>query len=303
MLPSVKWADSVNTLVKSLSASCMTFIQQRFHDTLHSAKYSNGVAFILSVYYTFFCCRFKSLCQIDTWSLGSIEAIIFQAATNLPVEQACLSYLALEKINDELLKLGEDQQPLDPVYVDFIKRLFKAVENRLIQRVGMATKCSAWNAIPKTKQISIMQMGFFDPLETHSKNSPEVRTPRSSLRRNHSLNASMANSGSSSNSRAPNVVQPAGPLRRTSLRATIHGERNPISAQAAARTTGTPHPSGIPNVQPSNRRVPETPRPKSMQPINVSASRANPNRVNSNPVGKSCPRRVNATVSRTPITR
>lgn len=284
ILPSVKWAEPVQMLVKSLTTSCMTFMQQHFHDTLHSAK-------------------FKSLCQIDTWSLGSVEAIIFQAACNLPVDQACLSYLALEKITDELLKLGEDQQPLDPIYVDFIQRLFKAVENRLIQRVGMATKCSAWDAIPKTKQISIMQMGFFDPLDSYPKNSSDRPNPRHSLRRNHSLNAATASGDVSSKSRAPNAGLNTGALQRTTLRATIHGGRNPISPTAAARTTGTPRSSGISNVQSSNRGVPETLRPNSVRTTNASASRSNTSRLNSNLVGTSCQRSVNPTVSRTPKTR
>lgn len=257
----------------------------------------------LAIYYIFFCCRFKSLCQIDTWSLGSVEAIIFQAACNLPVDQACLSYLALEKITDELLKLGEDQQPLDPIYVDFIQRLFKAVENRLIQRVGMATKCSAWDAIPKTKQISIMQMGFFDPLDSYPKNSSDRPNPRHSLRRNHSLNAATASGDVSSKSRAPNAGLNTGALQRTTLRATIHGGRNPISPTAAARTTGTPRSSGISNVQSSNRGGPETLRPNSVRTTNASASRSNTSRLNSNLVGTSCQRSVNPTVSRTPKTR
>ncbi|KAI9555656.1 hypothetical protein GHT06_018171 [Daphnia sinensis] len=280
MLPSVKWAEPVKMLVKSLSTSCMIFMQQHFCDILHSAK-------------------FKSLYQIDTWSLGSVEAIISQAASNLPVEQACLSYLALEKITAEFLKLGEDQQPPDSVYLDFIKRLFKTVENRLIQRVGMATKCSAWDVIPKTKQTSIMQMGFFDPLDNHPKSSSDRPNPRNSLRRNHSLNAATA-SCDDSKSRTPNAGLTTGALQRTTLRATIHGGRNPINPTTSARTTGILRSSGVGNVQSPNRGVPETLRSNSARTANASASRSNTSRLNSNPVGTSCQR---STASRTPKTR
>ncbi|XP_046653587.1 uncharacterized protein LOC124344161 [Daphnia pulicaria] len=282
MLPLVKWAEPVNVLVKDLSNSCSAFTQQHFSDILLSAK-------------------FKSLGQEDTWSLSRVETIILEAAANLPVEQACLSYLALEKIMDDLLKADEIRQPPDPAYVEFIKTLQKAVENRLIQRVGMATKCSAWDAIPKPKQISIMQMGFFDPIDP--KYSSDKQNPRRNVGRNHCSNTTTPINVAVPNTRAPRVALPIDPFRRTTLRSTVHGERNASTSQAVGRTPGALSASGT-SVQQLNRRVPavSVSRSQSARTPNVGTSRTTTSRSTSNQVASS-QRSVNSTVPRTPIIR
>ncbi len=210
--------------------------------------------------------------QEDTWNLSRVETVILEAAPNLPVEQACLSYLALENLIHGLVKFDEDQLP-DATYMDFVKKLHKAVENRLIQRVGMATKCSAWNALPPTKQKSIMQMGFFDPIDskTNVKNScckPHVPN----LRRNLSLNTSLPNGDSNTRAiRAPlrtehfrqtNVVD------RSSLRSTGPRVRTSIHSQVAG-TSGT-----VSRVQPLNHSAPVITRSQSARIVASGTSRA-----------------------------
>lgn len=230
--------------------------------------------------------------------MSRVETIILEAAANLPVEQACLSYLALEKIMEDLLKADEIRQPPDPAYVEFIKTLQKAVENRLIQRVGMATKCSAWDAIPKPKQISIMQMGFFDPIDP--KYSSDKQNPRRNVGRNHYSNAATPINVAAPNTRAPRVALPIDPFRRTTLRSTVHGERNASTSQTVGRTPGAMSASGT-SVQQSNRRVPavSVSRSQSARTPNVGTSRT----TTSNQVGVSSQRSVNSTVPRTPIIR
>jgi hypothetical protein len=233
--------------------------------------------------------------------LSRVETIILEAAANLPVEQACLSYLALEKIMDDLLKADEIRQPPDPAYVEFIKTLQKAVENRLIQRVGMATKCSAWDAIPKPKQISIMQMGFFDPIDP--KYSSDKQNPRRNVGRNHCSNTTTPINVAVPNTRAPRVALPIDPFRRTTLRSTVHGERNASTSQAVGRTPGALSASGT-SVQQLNRRVPavSVSRSQSARTPNVGPSRTTTSRSTSNQVASS-QRSVNSTVPRTPIIR
>ena len=256
---------------------------------------------IWTIFFNFFF-RFNSLGQEDTWSLSRVETIILEAASNLPVEQTCLSYLALEKMMDNLLKVNEDRHPPDPVYVDFIKRLLKAVENRLIQRVGMATKCPAWDAIPKPKQISIMQMGFFNPID--SKYSSDKRNP-TNVRRNHSLNAATATGDPIPNTRAPRVA--AEPFQRTTLRSTVHSGRNPNISRTVDRTPATSSSSGIGSVQQqSNRRVPAAVsinRSQSARTPNVGTTRTTTSRPNINQVDVSSQRSVNSTVPRTASNR
>ncbi len=250
----------------------------------------------------FFFFRFKSLGQEDTWSLSRVETIILEAASNLPVEQTCLSYLVLEKMMDDLLKVNEDRQPPDPVYVDFMKRLLKAVENRLIQRVGMATKCSAWDAIPKPKQISIMQMGFFNPIDP--KYSTDKRNPTINVRRNHSLNAATSKGDPMPNTRAPRIATE--PFQRTTLRSTVHSGRNPNISRTVDRSPGTLSPSGTSVQQQSNRRVPAAVsinRSQSARAPNVGTTRTTTSRPNINQVGVSSQRSVNSTVPRTASNR
>lgn len=231
------------------------------------------------VFYSTIFLRFKSLSQEDTWNLGRVETVILEAAPNLPVEQACLSYLALENLIHGLVKFDEDHLP-DATYMDFVKKLHKAVENRLIQRVGMATKCSAWNALSPTKQKSIMQMGFFDPFDskTNLKNScgkPHVRT---NLRRNLSLNTSLPNGDSNTRAiRAPMRTEPfrqTNVVDRSSLRSTGPRVRSLINPQVAG-TSGTTS-----RVQPLNQSAPVIARSQSARIVASGTSRAS--RPNSN---------------------
>lgn len=83
------------------------------------------------------------------------------------MEQACLSYLVLEEMTQKPSESNGEFQP-DPAYVTLIGMLHKQVESRLVQRVGMATKCSAWTSLPSAKQTAILQMGFFDPIDKNT---------------------------------------------------------------------------------------------------------------------------------------
>jgi len=123
--------------------------------------------------------------QSDTWDISRIETILLEAVTGLPVEQTCLSYLALETLIQSFDLMNDDQRP-DPIFIELVAKLHKAVESRLISRVAMATKCSAWDSLSIEKRTLIMQLGFFDPIDKKSgellKKPPVVR-PRTVLRR------------------------------------------------------------------------------------------------------------------------
>ena len=193
---------------------------------------------------------------------------------------------------DELLKVEEGQQPPDPFYVDFIKRLLKAVENRLIQRVGLATKCSAWNAFPKAKQVSIMQMGFFDPIDPKHPSAKEKQT--TNVRRNHSLNAAKGDP-------IPKAL-PTQPFQRTTFRSTVHSGRNLKIPQAVDRTPGITS-SSVRNVQ--QRSNPRSPvvvpisKSYSVRQPNQGTSRNTTSRPSSNLVAISSQKAVNSIVSET----
>ena len=220
--------------------------------------------------------------------MGRVETIILEGIPNLPVEQACLSYLTLENITHGLMKFDDDRQCLDSTYVDFIMKLHKAVENRLIQRVGQATKCSAWNALPPAKQKEIMQMGFFDPID--SKVRPKNTKPisRTNLRRSLPLNSSVQSGDP--NARAPRMLR-SEPFRQAnvierSLRSTGPRVSYSISSQVAGTASGTAS-----QAQSLNRRAPVVARSQSAR-INTSGTirsntrtTVNSSRPNSNPTG------------------
>lgn len=241
--------------------------------------------------------------QGDTWNLNRVEALFLEAIPNLPVEQACLSYLSLEKIMLDQLTVKEEQRP-DPVYVNFIKILHKTVEARLVQRVGMATKCSAWDALPQIKQKSIMQMGFFDPIDTKANpKNPSVKVnARPNLKRNQSLNTSSIASDETLNSRTAGAS-----LRREPMRQTVHGRtalrssapRDTNNAQAVRQSAPVPR-SGTTPLQP-NRGV-LTARSQS---ANVATARTTP--LNNRPIRNrsdcSTQLSANLTNSRTSTTR
>ena len=154
--------------------------------------------------------RFQQLSTSDAWDVGRVESILLEAACGLPVEQVCLSYLALENILQSLEGVSDDQRP-DAAYQELVRKLvsflepfkrisfllkiiiilvqYTTVESRLILRVGMATKCSAWTSLPSAKQSSIMQKGFFNPIDSRAKEA-KVSTPkpRTILKRHQSLN-------------------------------------------------------------------------------------------------------------------
>lgn len=121
--------------------------------------------------------RFDSLKKVkNAWDLSRIETILLNAASDLPVEQCCLSYLFFENFSTALTKFKEDDQP-DSVFLELVNKLQQAVQSRLILRVAMATKCNAWKSLPKEIQTNIMQQGFFNPLETR-KGKVELSVPR-----------------------------------------------------------------------------------------------------------------------------
>ena len=157
------------------------------------------------------------------WDVGLVEAILIEAAKNLPVEQSCLSYLTLDNFLAQLAEPSEDQR-LESIYVDFITHLHKAVENRLCQRVGAATKCTAWNSLPLEKQKKIMESGCFLPMDNKfEKKHPNAPT----LRRNQSLNAANGRGTSSAIPVTRNPVTRSAHFVRSQLRST--GPRTRIS--------------------------------------------------------------------------
>lgn len=247
--------------------------------------------------------RFKSLMsQGDTWNLNRVEALFLEAIPNLPVEQACLSYISLEKIMVDQLDVKDEKCP-DPVYVDFIKVLHKTVEARLVQRVGMATKCSAWGSLPLVKQKSIMQMGFFDPIEVNPKSTVKVNA-RTNLRRNQSLNSSSSTGDVTSGSRTTGML-----FRREPTRQTIHGRtalrspqapRNSNNSQSVGRQSAPLPRSGIIPLQP-NRSV-LTARSQSAHISNAARTIPLNNRPIRNRSDCSTPLSANLTNSRTSTT-
>lgn len=236
--------------------------------------------------------RFKSFGQGDTWSVSQVETVFLEAVQNLPVEQACLSYTALEAILQKAVDLDDEQRP-DLVYISFIKALYKAVETRLVQRVGIATKCPAWNVLPKTKQTSIMQMGFFDPIDSNL-NKPLLKPKvgkANPLRRNISLNASSGDSPASSTN---------GPvLQREPLRQTIHGRASSRLTGPSTMTNSRALPplSGNVSLQAASARAPTLERSLSARPARPAVSRPTTHR----PIASDSSRRC--TISRTPVAR
>lgn len=108
--------------------------------------------------------RFRSLADDDMWRVGKLEVVLVENAVNLPVEQACLSYVFLDT-SFTAIQSEVDEEHSDASYEQLLKNLHKAVEGRLVQRVAMATKCPSWNQLPETKQNQIMQLGFFNPVD------------------------------------------------------------------------------------------------------------------------------------------
>ena len=163
--------------------------------------------------------RFDSLKKVrNAWDLSRIETILLEAAAELPVEQCCLSYLFLENFSTALSKLHKDDQP-DSVYLELVSKLQQAVRSRLILRVAMATKCNAWKSLPNEMQTNIMQLGFFNPLETR-KAKTELGVPRSQVKvtrcqsmlshsatnsRDHQRTTNLTRTGSSLHPRATTI--------------------------------------------------------------------------------------------------
>ena len=147
-----------------------------------------------------------------------------------------------------------------------------------------------------------MQMGFFDPIDPRY--SSDKPNPKGNARRNHCSNTATPKNDAVPNTRAPRVALPIDPFRRTTLRSTVHGERNASISQAVGRTPGHLPSSGTSGQQ-SNRRVPavSVSRSQSARTPNVGTSRTTTSRSNSNQIGVSSQRSVNSTVPRTPIIR
>ena len=175
----------------------------------------------------------------DVWDIGLVEGILIEAVKNLPVEQSCLSYLTLENILTHLADLSQEQR-IEAFYCDFITRLHKAVEARLCQRVGSATKCSAWKTLPLEKQKAIMQMGFFHPIDNKIENKS---LSASSLRRNHSLNTGTGRG----------VAMPA--VKNQSARLRVVEESRPTTfVRSQLRSTGPRTRTASTGIQPSSPR-------------------------------------------------
>ena len=144
----------------------------------------------------------------NAWDLSRIEAILLEAAVELPVDQCCLSYLCLESfltVNNELQT--EDDQP-DAIYLDFVYKLHKTVQSRLILRVAMATKCKGWNSLPKEMQTNIMQLGFFNPLETRKVVNDGSKVNRSQSLLDHEGRNSTVRGGKTTSTRTVSPAQP-----------------------------------------------------------------------------------------------
>jgi hypothetical protein len=200
----------------------------------------------------------------DVWDIGIVEGILIEAVKNLPVEQSCLSYLTLDNILTHLADLGPEQR-LETFYFDFITHLHKAVEARLCQRVGSATKCSAWKTLPIAKQKAIMQMGFFHPIDNTIENKS---LGASVLRRNHSLSVGrgVAIPPARNQSGRQRVVEESRPTTfvRSHLRSTGPRIRTSSGIQSS-RSPVTPH--SLPASNASNLRSQSAAVTNSARPI------------------------------------
>ena len=83
-----------------------------------------------------------------------------------------------------LKTLTVEKQP-DDIYMEFVNKLFKTVESRLILRVAMATKCAAWKSLPTAMQTNILQMGFFNPMDTKSVKNGSTKTSKVETKTNN----------------------------------------------------------------------------------------------------------------------
>lgn len=114
---------------------------------------------------------------------------MIDASESLPVEQACQAYIKIDRLIESCQHEdgnGEAQ------YLQFLTNVHEAVENRMVQRVAMATKCQSWKNLPKAKQTAIMQLGFFSPIDDNphsSRPANKMGEARASLKRHVSLNA------------------------------------------------------------------------------------------------------------------
>ena len=147
----------------------------------------------------------------------------------------------------------------DANFLSFVRNLHKQVETRLVHRVPMATKCSAWNTLSKPVQATILQLGQFSPLmeidgvDNKRKNpapTPQTRTLTNRVQRSNSEASSHrpTSSGIAVQTRVNPSVDPwrssaaaqPGSLmrpRQSSMRAgNVRNVRQPVDDQVALRT-------------------------------------------------------------------
>ena len=128
--------------------------------------------------------------ECDEWHIKCVQQQLTDASGSLPVDQACRAYIKVERLieNNQLFDEGNREAAQ---YFQFLKNVHKAVENRMVQRVAMATKCSAWKDLSKEKPTAIMQLGFFSPVEKNpqlSRPANKIGSTSASVRRHDSLN-------------------------------------------------------------------------------------------------------------------
>ena len=116
-----------------------------------------------------------------------------------------------------------------------MKRLTKNVETRLVQRVAMATKCSAWNAFSKDIQTNIMQLGLFDPLDVIATKEKAVM-PRITSAQTKSSRIRTANSANGNT----NGTNTGTPRTQTAQRRPFMTNARQTNAVAPASTNGRP---------------------------------------------------------------
>lgn len=206
--------------------------------------------------------------ECDEWHIKCVQQQLTDASGSLPVDQACRAYIKVDRLieNNQPISEGNGEAAQ---YLQFLKNVHKAVENRLVQRVAMATKCPSWKDLPKEKQTAIMDLGFFSPIENnplpnrmankigntstasirrHESLHEPSRTARQgnhTQRTTHSANAPSRVTERHSNERTNfqrNGLRSTAPRLRTASQQSSSRNENPNSAQTGARANSRSRP-------------------------------------------------------------